>query len=466
LYSHQWSDPDLPIFYQYSFYSYSSQLKLTLLSFSELSFTTAKLPAGNELDNFLINCTVDIFDSFGASTEETVDIHVYQEYESSTVHLVNLLLFNSTTASSIAVSSSVLNRVNCSSSPNCTNLNRYNCLKIEQTCGPCMNDFIGVFGDSNSPCMIDLPKLEIFHCDNEVDCNNNWYYCNKSNHTCELKHQECSNNCSQNGVCMFSNVNSGAFVSECKVNNPTCKSNCHCRGGFSGKMCEISPQILQIKQTLRSYMVSILSNISRTEDINTETLISWSNLLSSITQNPFELSNLAVGFSFNIAEYFIAMASSQDEFDSNKLIGVLQTADFLSSISFFNYRSYSCASTAPCSESNYTANKLVDIVSSFADLILKTAVVGQQNVKYIYSNFRMLTQLSILPVKETSSNDTRAIIGIPSTSLERSVGLLKSDVLLKVQQSSFSSLFSAAIIETHANQYNSYGKFTIRIQFT
>jgi hypothetical protein len=71
----------------------------------------------------------------------------------------------------------------------------------------------------------------------------------------------------------------------------------------------------------------------------------------------------------------------------------------------------------------------------------------------------MLTQLSILPVKETSSNDTRAIIGIPSTSLERSVGLLKSDVLLTVQQSSFSSLFSAAIIETHANQYNAYGKF-------
>src|SRR2546430_5453298 len=48
----------------------------------------------------------------------------------------------------IALSSYVLNTVNCSAAPNCTVLNRNECFRSPHTCGECLSaSFIGLTGD-------------------------------------------------------------------------------------------------------------------------------------------------------------------------------------------------------------------------------------------------------------------------------------------------------------------------------
>ena len=74
-----------------------------------------------------------------------------------------------------------MNAVDCSLAPNCSQLNRYGCLKTSHTCGECLNRYVGTDEDSNDPCSVITKNRRL--CAVSLDCSSD---------------RICSN-----GVCLF-----------------------------------------------------------------------------------------------------------------------------------------------------------------------------------------------------------------------------------------------------------------------
>ena len=59
----------------------------------------------------------------------------------------------STVLQSGVMMSEALTKVDCSGAPSCSSLNRHSCSTIENTCGECVENYIGVAGDANMACV-------------------------------------------------------------------------------------------------------------------------------------------------------------------------------------------------------------------------------------------------------------------------------------------------------------------------
>ena len=141
----QWTDPDLPLTYQFGFESVVSLSNLVVVSRSERSYASSTLPSGDISENNRVNCSLRIFDTLGAFSDSasTVTVRSAQEDGGQTTKLLVGLLQSSadnigSAKSAISVVASVLNSVNCTAAPNCTVLHRSPCRKTSGQCGACI----------------------------------------------------------------------------------------------------------------------------------------------------------------------------------------------------------------------------------------------------------------------------------------------------------------------------------------
>jgi hypothetical protein len=158
----QWQDDDLPISYQFSYRSVSGNAVI-MKSVSQATFASFALPAGAAENAYQVTCLADILDHLNAYTTQSVNVQVTTSNRLTanlTQELLNTTLAALTTSTNpdtikqaAALTSYLLNKVNCSLAPNCTQLHRKACYRTEQTCGACLsNDLIGIAGDANTAC--------------------------------------------------------------------------------------------------------------------------------------------------------------------------------------------------------------------------------------------------------------------------------------------------------------------------
>ena len=128
--SSKWFDEDLPLSYSYGFIEISGTT-MTLQSRSEISYSNASLPAGAASAGFALNVVAQVFDVLnGVSTAyNSVTVNKTDLSSSALKSLVSSQLSVGSasvdsTKKIIATASSILNDVDCSKSPNCTQLNR------------------------------------------------------------------------------------------------------------------------------------------------------------------------------------------------------------------------------------------------------------------------------------------------------------------------------------------------------
>jgi hypothetical protein len=112
-----------------------------------------------------------------------------------------------------------MNTISCSFAPNCAKLNRNSCYKKSQTCGNCLNGFIGTIGDSNDLCVNPNTLCIDGKCKTRTD-----RQLDEVNPSVLSK--DCHGNCSNNGVCKFINVNSGVVLNRCLLLDPSCSAVC------------------------------------------------------------------------------------------------------------------------------------------------------------------------------------------------------------------------------------------------
>jgi hypothetical protein len=426
-----WEDPDLPLSYQFGFISSVSLSKLVIVSRSEVPFASSALPAGDlERDN-TVQCSLRAFDSLGAYSDKSSDVIVEAISDSAQSGRLLLDLIQSgsesvTAAKTIlAVASSVLNAVNCTSAPACAVLNRNPCRKTSGQCGPCLDGFVGDAGDRNSKC---------------IDANLS---------DTQIIAKGCSSNCTGHGVCIYVSKVSGSIVPACFLADTTCDATCACVEQYSGQFCEIGPGALRRRRELRSNLIISLSNLTRLEDISAESVVSWSANLYSLSIIPHEVSqNDAVRLA-QIANATLTSAMALQVQSYPAMLGVLQATDAVASLLKFNYNpneytdenfNFSRAYV------NNTAAVFLPVVSSFGDLIISTKVLGENQTELIYDNFRLAIFLS-------STSHATLDYPVPSTAIEEDGLVRRSSVELTPQTATPVQAMSVKILEAFPRAY-------------
>ena len=157
----QWVDPDLPLTYQFAFYDpVNPKNQLVLQTRSERSYGSTQLPAGLADTSFVVSCSLEVFDYFGASNIVLYPVTVSKAPPEVVLQALSELLLTPNTTylpqNSIATLTATINgQIDCSekSLATCLHLNRTKCSIISNTCGACLDGYLGSLGPANTPCL-------------------------------------------------------------------------------------------------------------------------------------------------------------------------------------------------------------------------------------------------------------------------------------------------------------------------
>jgi hypothetical protein len=434
--SSQWQDSDLPLTYQYSYIT-TSGLMMMIRSRSESSYGTTILPAGSMLSGFQVQCVGEIFDNLMGNRTVFLPIVVRRQEETSEnsafrEELLRASLYDSLATPSVdsikqssAIASYLLNQVDCSAAPNCTDRNRQACFRTRNTCGPCISStYIGTEGDSNDAC---LPIVDVY-----------------SMSVPDLSVKACVNDCSGHGECRYySSLQMDQEVLDCSKEDFTCNAICLCEDGYAQSSdCSLSDDEIIRKQILRQQMISNIGCLTSIEDASEQAVSSWISNLAQATQNSYELSNQATDLALDIVDD-IVQQSLGSELGYTSVSSVLNVLDnVVTSVATTEMRRRRMRrrlleSTDDSLHSNSTSAsvrviKIAAVLKNYTTYVAAQMLPGQYPIEAVASNFRVVVVNVDSNVNEPySGNCTNSIdLETPLTILEKRIGAESSKIRL------------------------------------
>jgi hypothetical protein len=311
-----WVDDNLPLSYQFGYFSAFPTTSSTLFLLRtklQVSHTSSLLPSGSQRlpheSSSNLTCVVIVFDQLDSPSNATFTVQVDEkELFVDDLRLfmltgINLSHWNSNPddlKSSLSLTTTILNRVNCSIAFDCFALNRMTCSTTEGTCGECLDGFLGLLGSSNTPCASpdDVRRhLESFSstaastlCNSHGDCDAFGLFleCNFQSHLCQSIQQTCPNSCSGHGSCVFSSkYNLNETMDECALLDTSCAPRCECGAGFMGSSCSLS-EVEFVKQVdLRHLMIESVRDLMTMENVEANNVKFWMQILSSVSSSDY-----------------------------------------------------------------------------------------------------------------------------------------------------------------------------------
>ena len=410
-----WIDAHLPITYQFGFKSVTTGANLVARSRSEATFGSSTLPAGTAASSYAVSCYVEVYDSLNAYAIAWAAVTVTpvddEEALQSSI-LANLAASAGNvddTKSAISVGSSVLNSVNCTLAPACSSLNRAECGMRDHTCGACLGGYVGDAGDGNSLCIdpasrrlhgaVSIGKV---HCDDSSQCSP-WEVCG-ADRLCMLPSKTCDRACSGHGTCERVNSNTHNTVSVCLVDDPTCTARCRCSAEYVGRDCGIARSDVVRRQTVRNELISSLADITQRDDINDESVAEWVNSLSTLAQDPFEISANDIGAVQDIAQHILESVQMLSTVSYTHVATILEVLDTLEE------------AAAEGGVGDEVLAELTlrngELAALFSALVTSELVAGQNTVKFLHRNYRMSAVVQY-------GADTDAVsVSLPRTAME------------------------------------------------
>jgi hypothetical protein len=361
-----WVDEDLPLLYEFGFYSVVNGKLVSLGGRSATSYYSALMPAGDSNSSSL-TCVGVVLDSYLAKTTATSIVTVSRQNAASARasdlgDTLDDMLSEAgdvpeESKSALAVASNVLNRVNCANitAAMCLSYNREVCSVRDNVCGACMDGYVsGEIKFGNSVCVLesDISRrrlrdmaypypmggekseyvqimLASTSCETNSDCTEDdpWAMCVEEK--CIIPSKTCPGDCSEKGKCSYINNNSGYKVAECLVSDPTCTAVCTCTDGY-GLSCSLTLEESILRADLRDTMASELELVMAAEDV-ASSIESWITLLLAITEDVYDLSRTTDGVSRCIA-LADSIITSADALEGDDRLEVAILQDLLQAI--------------------------------------------------------------------------------------------------------------------------------------
>jgi hypothetical protein len=413
-----WNDDNLPLSFQFSYWSISSN-KLIIRSVSVITSVSSQFPAGLREMNYSVQCVADVFDSLGSNTTVSKFIQVVPMKQhqnlTQTANLINRLL-NLTSAASadekmqkafLAVS--LLNRANCSLAPNCSSLNRRTCYHTSHTCGPCLLDLmIGTAGDSNDKC---------YRFRSEIP----------SNPTNSLVAKECAGNCSGRGNCQFFSTTTGKTVPICYESDLSCVARCSCDREFEKSInCDISNEEIEQKIRFRDQAVKNILPILSTQNISAESIKSWLGNVRELSQVSNEVSSKSLDNLITISS--IALSGVlKENIDSSALVSFPDSLNSLADVFIFRNQ---ITTTSPLEAGNNNG-LFLNLMKNYTQYLAANVLPFQMPQKVTKSNFKINVEYlssSVSNPIETTICSSNASISLPQTALETALKVQPSTI--------------------------------------
>jgi hypothetical protein len=315
LFSSGWADEDLPLSMHFGYLTSSADDLTVFRSRLPLSYTSTLLPSahsGVNGTNSNLTCVVVVFDSLDSSSRSLSVVSV--ESTKMSVEDLSVLLLNGINGSKLSSNTddlknilsstaTVLNRVNCSGSPDCRSLNREDCSLVEGTCGECLSGSVGLAGASNTRCLFGVSATRRLtpsnqstssplSCESDVDCANELFHeCNVQSKVCLPIAQSCPNSCSGHGKCLFvSRYDPNVTFTGCGLLDVECVSVCDCEESHMGLSCSTPrPEFLKTMD-LRQLLIESVGDLMARENADRSSVKSWIRSLSSVGSDSLSFS--------------------------------------------------------------------------------------------------------------------------------------------------------------------------------
>jgi hypothetical protein len=454
----QWVDPDLPLTYQFSYVS-SSGVDVVLRSRLELSYGSSLLPAGPAAGNYSVASAVQVYDALSANASATFSVAVLQDTARNASEIGAFVASQMASAASdtdslkqaMALSSYLLNAVNCTLAPDCAVLHRKSCLSTAHTCGACESDlYVGEEGDSNEQCvsiygsnrLLSVPeggrrRLAVEGSDLP---------------------KPCAANCSGHGVCYHVTKDSRQVITAamppCLVGALDCVAVCDCEPAFYGSdTCEVPAEEFRERQASREAVVAGLQRLVALENPDEQVIGSWVSSLAAAAQVASELTAGSAVAVLSVVDSITSTAkqASGGEVSAASLEGLLKAVSSVAEYSSKVETRRRLLSRRALTSSSGSGDVIGvgttgDVLNSFGELVALSMLPGQAAANYTQGEFRMSVQVL------SSDGGAEVTAAVPQTSLEKLFGSPASQVVVPAAEG-----VSLVTTSLQAHQYDSLG---------
>jgi hypothetical protein len=416
-----WTDSDLPLSYQFSFRS-NTGLTLIIKTLSSLSYSETVLPEGSKENNKKVTCQADIYDYLNANSTVYSSAQVNTLFKANLTALVHFSIDSNKAVDlddlikGVNLASSILNQVNCSLAPDCTQLNRLPCLSTSHSCGACQfSYFSSSTGDGNELCVNELPDRVVT----------------------SQRLKECYLNCSSHGDCIYYSQITGNRIDSCYEGDLSCYSSCSCDVGYKlSNYCEMSDEESQKLISLRDLVVDrIVANVQY-QDPSEQAVSAWVNSLLAISQVANQISEKSLASLLDLSQHAVSVVDSNEFSVSTALANYLDSMDSLTAVLATLGKS---GTRRRLEATNSYTQQFSAGLKDYSLLISQSMVPGQSPSRLVRSNFKL--HIQNLPLEaETSGNKNRRLsadscsstteVSLPQTLLEK--GLKQAPTLMTI----------------------------------
>ena len=465
----RFQDTDLPLMYEYKYYSSSGNL-VTIRSLSEAAIGSTILPAGVSSSGYAVVCVGDVYDSMMANTTnyQSVMVKVQPALDQAKMNaLLTSSLSNLGTSSSVddikqasSVGLYLLNKVNCTLAPDCKALNRYACSRQSHTCGSCYSytDYYGVEGDSNEACIsmkdMILRGAELL-----------------AAMTASGKPKTCINDCSGHGECKaYSSTNHAELNStECFEGALTCYTACECEEDYSSSIsCSLSKAEMEQKMQFRESMIVHLASLTSLEDPSDQSVQSLLSSLSEASQAKDELSSSSITSILSTTSSIVEQVATTglsvssagsvttllDSVGSGMVLQVEQARRRRR-----NRRRLAGSSTYTPTPTQHQADSLTGLLKNYSTLLTSNMVPGQQPSDMVGSTYKF--SAGVFEAETVSSPhdicNSSMSVTLPSKLSDQLLGVESHAIAVpscSYDSSDSGSSRSISVISTSANLYD------------
>ena len=415
----QWVDPDLPVSYEFG-YTSASGVPVVLRSRLELSFGSSLLPAGVAESAYQVACGVQVFDTLNANSSSTFATKVTKsDFNSSQVdafvrrQIIDAAADADSVRQATALSSYLLNIVNCTLSPNCSALHRQNCLSTAHTCGSCVSDaYIGEVGDSNEACV------------SVADFSASRRLLSASNAP-----KSCPGACSGHGTCVHVVKDSGALITadmpSCLEGALDCLAVCDCDDDFYGSdSCDTATAAFQQSQANRDRVIGGIQSLVGLEDPDQQVVAGWASSLSLASQVSSELTSSSRLTVLSLVDT-ITGAAGGVSVSSETAQGLLSAVSAVAEASVKANRRRrvrqmrrGLADSSGDGARDVEASDVQSVLNNFGSLLAQSMLPGQGASQFTQGEFRMSAQV----LSAASATDSTTAVSVPQTALEKALG--------------------------------------------